>query len=303
MSAACCRSGRRAARTARRRASWPKPCSFSRGLGARAVPARADGGDLRARGAGQQRRVRRPAALRRLLRHAGAGALGVELGVGVAGGGGDHGAGGVRLRLRADAQLHAVQGHAAADRADPAARAVAAAGDLVHPVVRQPGRAERADGSASLDLRRAGHHPVGSLQLLPARADDPDRGAGARRRAAVRGGRRARHAPPAPLLHHHPAGLQVRPAVRGHGGVHLHHQRLRRAQGDRRQLQRARRRRVQAGDRPAQLLHRRGGRPAAAGALGGGVRHRLGGAPPADRQPHGALGAVRARSRGRCSTT
>ena len=111
-------------------------------------------------------------------------------------------------------------------------------------------------------LRRARHHPVRGLQLLPARADDPDRGARAGRRAAVRGRRRARHAPPAPLLHHHPAGLQVRPALRRDGGVQLHHQRLRRAQGDRRQLQRARRRRVQAGDRPAQLLDRRGRGPA-----------------------------------------
>ena len=239
-----------------------------------------------------QRQFRRPAAFRRLLRDAGARALGVELGVGVARRGGDHGAGGLRVRLRAHAQLHAAQGHAAAHRADPAARALAAARDRLHPVVRQPGRAEMADGWR-LGLRRAGNHHVGGVQLLPARAHDPDRRARARRRAPVRGGRRARHAAAAALLHHHPAGLQVRPAFRGDGGLQLHHQRLRRAEGDRRQLQRARRGRLQAGDRAVQLLDRRGGRAAAPRAFGGRVRGRLGGAPAPHRQPRRALGAFR----------
>ena len=56
---------------------------------------------------------------------------------------GDHDTAGVHLRLRADALVHARQGAVPRHRADADPRAVAAVGDLVHPVVRQPGGAER----------------------------------------------------------------------------------------------------------------------------------------------------------------
>ena len=94
------------------------------------------------------------------------------------------------------------------------------------------------------------------------------------RRAALRGGRRAGRLQGPRVLHRHPAGRQVRPDQRGAGGVHPGDHRLRHRQGDRRQLQRAGDRRLQAGDRPAELLDGRGGRHGAAGAGGARLRHR-----------------------------
>jgi hypothetical protein len=57
----------------------------------------------------------------------------------------------------------------------------------------------------------------------------------------------------AQVLHHHAAGRQVRPDLGGAGQLHAGDHRLRHPQGDRRQLQRAGHRRVQAGHRPAGL--------------------------------------------------
>ena len=66
-------------------------------------------------------------------------------------------------------------------------------------------------------LRRAGHRRRRVLRRLPARADDPGQRAVARRRAAVRGRRRARHVDAAQVLHDHAAGREVRPDLGGAG--------------------------------------------------------------------------------------
>ena len=88
-------------------------------------------------------------------------------------------------------------------------------------------------------------------------------------------------------------GAQVRPRQRGDGRVLLHGERLRHPEGDRRQLQRAGGRHLQAGDRPAELQQGRGGRahPAAAGARR--LRRRLVDAGPPAGAVLGARGAVR----------
>ena len=113
-----------------------------------------------------------------------------------------HRAARLRLRLRAGAQLHPRQGPVPHHRADPAARAVAAVGDLAHLLVRQPGRRQAAGHGARLreHLRRARHRRRRVLRRLPARADDPAERARARRRAPLRSGRRARHLDPAQVL-------------------------------------------------------------------------------------------------------
>ena len=119
-------------------------------------------------------------------------------------------------------------------------------------------------GGLDLRLRRHRHRP--GLLLLPARHPDPGDGAGHRRRAPLRGGRCAGRLEAPRLLHRDAARRQVRPDQRGAGRVHPGDDRLRHRQGDRRQFQRAGDRRLQAGDRPAELLHGRRGRHDAAGA-------------------------------------
>ncbi len=135
-------------------------------------------------------------------------------------------------------------------------------------------------------LRRAGHRRRRVLRRLSARADDPAQRARARRRAPLRSGRRARHVDAAQVLHHHAAGREVRPDLGGAGRLHAGDDRLRHPEGDRRQLQHARHRRLQARHRPAGLPARRRRRPAAADAGGAHLRHRLAGAAEADRDAH-----------------
>ena len=79
------------------------------------------------------------AQFRRVLRDTRAAQLDLEHAVGRVGGDGDHGAARVLLRVRAHALVHAGQDRVPRHRADADPRAVAHVGDLVHPVVRQPG--------------------------------------------------------------------------------------------------------------------------------------------------------------------
>ena len=162
----------------------------------------------------------------------------------------------------------AVPGHLA----DPDLRALAAARPGAGLPVRQPGLLQGHAGRADLRLRRHPDRP--GLLLLPARHPDPGDRARHRRRAALRGGRRAGRLEDPRLLHRHPARRQVRPDQRRAGRVHPGDHRFRHRQGDRRQFQRAGDRRLQAGDRPAELLDGRRGRHGAAGAGGARLRRR-----------------------------
>ena len=185
------RVGRRsplpAARALRQRVHWQRPASRS-GAAARgcaalvAVPARAAGHDPRQERAGQGRRVRRPRATSASY-FATPALLPVDL---------EQRCGSRRwsrcitvplafaLRLRADAQLHAAaRALFRVHRADADPRAVAAVGDLVHPLVRQPGRCSkgllggaqhlrRRSASSSLDAsRRFPHALMILLTALP----------------------------------------------------------------------------------------------------------------------------------------
>ena len=93
------------------------------------------------------------------------------------------------------------------------------------------------------------------------------------------------------LPHRDAAGREVRPDQCGVRRVHAGGHRLRHRQGDRRPVQRAGDRRLQAGRRPAELPDGRGGRHGAAGAGRARLRHRPRRAAPAGRA---ALGARRA---------
>ena len=88
------------------------------------------------------------------------------------------------------------KGAVAHHHAAAAAGAVAAVGDLADLLVRQPGHRQGFLAGAGLQrhLRRAGHRAGRVLRDVSACADDPRHGAVAGRRAAVRGGRFARHA-------------------------------------------------------------------------------------------------------------
>ena len=155
--------------------------------------------------AGARRLVHRPRQLRQLpgLAVAAAIALAQRLGLGARHAG--HGAARVRLRLRDDPQLHAVQGSVPDDHAGAAAGAVAAVGDLADLLVRQPGRGARVAASVRLRqyLRRARGRHRRVLRGIPACADDPDHRAVAGRCAPLRSRRRTRHGDPAALLHDH----------------------------------------------------------------------------------------------------
>ena len=121
------------------------------------------------------------------------------------------------LRLRDAAQLHAVQGSVPQHRADADPRAVAARGDLVHLLFGN-------QGALKGMLGWFGFEPIygmpgivlgDDVRVVPACADDPDGGARARRCAALRGGRFARHRDLAQVLHDHAARREVRPDLGG----------------------------------------------------------------------------------------
>ena len=263
--------------------------------------------DPRPQRRGTRRRVRRDRQLRPVRPVAGAGAVHLEhadlRGLDDAG----HRSARVPVRLRDAAQLHPVQGAVAQHRDDPDPRAVAAGRDLVHLPVRQPGRVQvhARVGRAEVDLRHAGHGDGDDLRLVPARRDDPDGGARAVGRAALRG-RRLDGNERGPQVHDdHAAGREVRPDLREHGRLHDGGLGVRRAEGDRRQHQRAGGRHLQAGDRPAELLDGRGRRARAAAAGGGRVRDRPHRAAQAAGAADRAQRAVPGRSRragatGRC---
>ena len=239
---------------------------------------------------GRRGAVRRPCQLRPLLRHADARRLAVEQRLG--GGAVDRHRGAARLplRLRADPHAHAPKRLFMALALLPLFAPVAALGHLAHLHLRQPGVPQGlADGRQRL---RADRHRAGAgVLLLPACADDPGNRALARRRAPLRGGRGHGHAALARVLDGDAARRALRPDLRGVRRVHAGHHRLRHRQGDRRAVQRARHRCLQAGDRPAELRDGGGRRLRAAGAGGAGLRPR-----PADAKETGgaAVGARRA---------
>ena len=164
------------------------------------------------------------------------------------------------------------------DRAGAAARAVAAVGDLVHLLVRQPGHRSRAPDRRSAS-RTSTARPgivvaecfavfphalmilVTALSLADARLYE----------AADALGTSTRRKFFTITLPGAKYGLISAALVVVHAGDH----RLRHPQGDRRQLQHARHRHLQARDRPAGLPARRGRRPAAADAGGADLRRRL----------------------------
>ena len=185
----------------------------------------------------------------------------------------DRGAARLPLRLCADPRRAAAALAVPGRGADPDLRAVAAARPGADLPVRHPGLLQVVAGRRA-DLRLRGHRHRPGLLLPAARHDDPGDGARDRRRAALRGGRRAGRLEGPRLLHGDPARRQVRRDQRRAGRVHPGDDRLRRRQGDRRQFQRAGDRRLQAGDRPAELLDGRRGRHGAAGAGGARLRHR-----------------------------
>ena len=134
---------------------------------------------------------------------------------------------------------------------------------------------------------------------IPARRDDPARRVVVVGRAPVRGGRLDGHVGVAQVRDDHAAGRPLWPDLGGDGRVHDGGVRVRRAEGHRRQLQRAGDRHLQAGDRPAELPDRRRRRADPAAAGGRGVPGRLRGA----RAPEDAdVGPQRRRTcRGRCA--
>ncbi len=229
------------------------------------------------------RRVRRPGQLPAVLFDAIAVRFGLEQPVRVGDHDPDRAAAGLRLCLCAAAQLHALEGPVPGGGPDPDPCAVAAAGDLAGLSVRQPGIPQGVP-LRRLDLRRGRHHRGPGLLLLSARADDPGGRAVDGRRQALRGGRRARRVEDTRLLHGHAAGCEIRRDQRGLRHLHAGRHRLRHRQGDRRPLQRAGHRHLQAGHRPAELRDGRGRRLRAADS----GRRRL------RRQPHHRAQAGRA---------
>ena len=176
--------------------------------------------------------------------------------------------------------------------ADP--RPVDAARAFVHLPLRQPGRAEgrAALGRPHPDLRAAGHGARHGFLGVPARGDDPARLARAGRRALVRSRRCPRHVGMAPFPDRDAPGRQVRPHLGDDGRVHDGDRRVRRAQDHRRALPGPCGRRVQAGDRAAELPHGRGGWLDPPSARGRCVRGRLSGAAEAAGAAHHAQRAV-----------
>ena len=182
---------------------------------------------------------------------------------------------GIHVCLRLDAELHAAEGDAARYRADTDPRAVAAARDLVHSVVRHAGAAE-VDAGRRLGVWPDRHHHQLDLCGVSACIDDHIDVASVVGRAPVRGGGIARHTDIAQVFYHHLARREVRSDQRGDGGFFLFRQRIRHPEGHRWQLQRARTRHFQAGHRAAELQQGRGRQHRAAGAGLVRVRRRLG---------------------------
>ena len=161
------------------------------------------------------------------------------------------------------------------DRADPDAGALAAAGDQPGLPVRQSGPGQ-GPAVRRLDLRADRHRHRRGVLDLPACADHHHHRTGDLRRAALRGGGgAARQSQPDLLDGDHP-GRALRADQRGLRRLHPGDHRFRRAQGDRRPVQRAGDRHLQAGGRPAELPDGRRGRPDPAAAGGDRVRGRPG---------------------------
>ena len=239
---------------------------------------------------GRRRALRRPRQLRALFRDAVARRLAVEQLLG--GGAGDRHrrAAGIPLCLRPHAHAHARQGLLPGRRAAAAVRAVAAVGHLADLHLRQPGLPQEL-AVRRQRVRADRHHPGAGVLLLPARDDDPDHRARARRRAALRGRRSHGHAALARVSHRHAAGRALRPDIGDVRRLHAGGDGFRHRQGDRRPVQRAGDGCLQAGDRPAELRDGRGGGLRPAGAGRGRLRPR-----PADPAAPGraAVGARRA---------
>ena len=153
------------------------------------------GDDPRQERPGQGRRVRRPRQFRDYFADARAAAVDLEQLWVATRGHRDHRAARVHLRLRAHAQLHAAARRCSAtDRADADARAVAAGGDLVHHWFGNQGalkgccmgQLESTGRPASSSASIFATFPHALMILVTALL--------ARRRAAVRGRRRAGHA-------------------------------------------------------------------------------------------------------------
>ena len=115
-----------------------------------------------------------------------------------------HGAAGVRVRVRADAELPALEAALQDGGPHPHPGAVAPARPGARLPLRQPGPGQ-GPAPRPLDLRAHRDRDVRGLLHVPARAPDHRHGAVARRRAALRGGDRAPGQPAADLLHGDPA--------------------------------------------------------------------------------------------------
>ena len=197
----------------------------------------------------------------------------------------------VRLRLCADTHLHEVQGLFQDHGDGSAAQSVSAQGHRTRVLVRQSGRAEQ-PAVRSFHLRAdRNHHGLGVLDLSPRSADHLDR-ARDFGHAPVRGGRGPEDRTAPDLLLRHPARCALRAHQRHHRRVHPGVHRLRRAQGDRRQLQRPRHRHLQGGHRPAEFRDGGGGVGGAPDPGRGRIPHRPRGDAQADRpafRPRGSL--------------
>ena len=170
-----------------------------------------------------------------------------------AGGDRHHDAARVHLRLRADAQLHALEGVSGAIALTPILAPVAAGRDFVHPVVRHPGLAQVVGSAAPRSMVRSASSCQLDLCRVPARADDRSDGAAARRWPTVRSGGILGRPAVRRFFTITLPGAQIRPDQRRDGGLFVYGQRLRHTQGDRRQLQRAGARYFQAGHRAAEF--------------------------------------------------
>ena len=250
----------------------------------------------------RRRNLGRPRQLHPLRLDAGAASVAVEQPEDLGDLHRDRRAAGLRLRLCADPRDAAAQ--AAVPGGGPGADpgALAAAGDVDDLSLRQPGHSEGA-ARRQRDLRRRRHRRLAGLLLLPARADDPGHGAADGRPAALRGGRGAGRLALAHLLDRYPAGRALRPDQRDLRLLHPGADRFRHRQGDRRAVQRARHRRLQAGHRRAELRDGRRGRPDPAGAGRAVVLRRPLCPEAAGGAALGARGALRAQTpaRPRCA--
>ena len=164
----------------------------------------------------------------------------------------------------------------------PIPGAVAAARHRAGLPLRHPG-ADQGAAVRALHLRPDRHRDRGGVLHPAARHHHPDHLAVHRRRPPVRSGGGAAREPNEDLLHRHSARLPVRPHQRRVRGVHPRDHGFRGAQGHRRGLQRAGHRRLQAGDRAAELRDGGGGERRAPHSGRARIRRRPRGAAPAGR--------------------